>query len=156
MLVVVGVKQDNRKIFLTIQKGDKESSTTWREVFKDLKGRGLDKNHVSLGIMDGLPGLEKVFEDEFPNSKVQRCQVHVARNVLSKVSRGEKKEVADSLRDIFYASSMRKAEGYFLKFIEKYEKTHPSAVKHLSITILLSDQGRPSPTCSHPTFFLQI
>lgn len=135
MLVVVGVKQDNRKIFLTIQKGDKESSTTWREIFKDLKGRGLNKNLVSLGIMDGLTGLEKVFEDEFPNSKVQRCQVHVARNVLSKVSRGEKKEVADSLRDIFYASSKKKAEGYFLKFIEKYEKIHPSAVKCLTNVI---------------------
>ena len=135
MLVIVGVKQDNRKIFLTIQKGDKESATTWREVFKDLKGRGLDKNFVSLGIMDGLPGLEKVFEEEFPNAKTQRCQVHVARNVLSKVSRGDKKAVADSLRDIFYASSKKKADECFLKFVDKYEKTHPSAAKCLTNAI---------------------
>jgi putative transposase len=44
-----------------------------------------------LGIMDGLAGLEKVFKEEFPNAKVQRCQVHVARNVLAKVPRKLKK-----------------------------------------------------------------
>jgi transposase-like protein len=34
--------------------------------------------------MDGLSGLEKVFEEEFSQAKVHRCQVHVARNVLTK------------------------------------------------------------------------
>jgi putative transposase len=135
MLVVIGVTSENRKIFLTIQRGDKESASTWREVFKDLKGRGLNKNYVSLGIMDGLPGLETVFKDEFPSAKVQRCQVHVARNVLSKVSRGEKKRVADSMRNIFYASSKKKAEKEYLSFVEKYEKTFPSAVKCLTNSI---------------------
>jgi len=35
--------------------------------------------------MDGLPGLEKVFQEEFPYAKIQRCQVHVAKNVIAKV-----------------------------------------------------------------------
>jgi putative transposase len=34
--------------------------------------------------MDGLPGLEKVFREEFSKAKVQRCQVHVARNILAR------------------------------------------------------------------------
>ncbi len=45
---------------------------------------------VRLGIMDGLSGLEKVFEEEFSQAKVQRCQVHVARNVLAKLPRNDK------------------------------------------------------------------
>ena len=69
---------------LGLQSGDKESATNWREFFRDLKSRGLDGTSVRLGIMDGLSGLEKVFEEEFPNANVQRCQVHVARNVLAK------------------------------------------------------------------------
>ena len=101
MLVVIGVTTDNQKTFLTIQKGDKESATTWREVFKDLKSRGLDPKTVELGIMDGLSGLMTVFKEEFSHAKVQRCQVHVARNVLCKVPRKSKQEVADPLRDIF-------------------------------------------------------
>jgi len=57
------------------------------EIFKDCKTRGLDSARIQLGIMDGLPGLDKVFKEEFRNAKVQRCQVHVARNVLCKVPR---------------------------------------------------------------------
>ena len=78
---------------LGLQAGDKESASNWREFFKDLKGRRLDGSNVTLGVMDGLPGLEKVFKEEFPKAKVQRCQVHVARNVLAKVPRKLKKEI---------------------------------------------------------------
>ena len=48
--------------------------------------------------------------------KVQRCQVHVARNVLAKVPKKFKKAVADDLRSIFYASSKKKAREFFGKF----------------------------------------
>lgn len=85
ILVVIGVREDNTRLVLLIQSGDKESAPAWREAFKDLKGRGLDGSRIHLGIMDGLSGLEKVFREEFPHAKVQRCQVHVARNVLAKV-----------------------------------------------------------------------
>nr|CBX28176.1 hypothetical protein N47_G35000 [uncultured Desulfobacterium sp.] len=69
------------------QAGDKESAPAWREFFRDLKKRGLDGRDMVLGAMDGLPGLKKVFKEEFPKAKVQRCQVHVSRNVLAKVPR---------------------------------------------------------------------
>ncbi len=72
--------------------------------------------------MDGLAGLEKVFKEEFYNAEVQRCQVHVARNVLSKVPMKHKKEVADDLRSIFYASSKDKAMEFFKEFKNKYDK----------------------------------
>ena len=85
--------------------------------------------------MDGLAGLEKVFKEEFYNSEVQRCQVHVARNVLSKVPIKHKKGVADDLRSIFYASSKDKAMGFFKEFKNKYDNVFPSAVKSLSNSI---------------------
>lgn len=134
MLVVIGVTEDNRKKFLCIQQGDKECASTWREVFKDLKSRGLNKD-LSLGIMDGLSGLMKVFKEEFPSAKVQRCQVHVARNVLCKVPRNKKEELSDKLRDIFYASNRKKAKEAFSIFYEKYNKELPSATKCLSNVI---------------------
>ena len=38
-----------------------------------------------LGVMDGLLVLEKVFKEEFTQAKSQRCQVHLAHDVLSRV-----------------------------------------------------------------------
>ena len=77
-LIVIGVQEKGQKLVLAIQSGDKESTSTWRELFKDLKNRGLNPQNITLGIMDGLPGLEKVFKEEFSNARVQRCQVHLA------------------------------------------------------------------------------
>ncbi|OHC05948.1 MAG: transposase, partial [Planctomycetes bacterium RIFOXYC2_FULL_41_27] len=105
VLVAIGVTEGGQKLVLGLQSGDKESASCWREFIRDLKGRGLDGYKVKLGIMDGLAGLEKVFQEEFSGAKTQRCQVHVARNVLAKVTKKHKKEVADDLRSIFYASS---------------------------------------------------
>jgi putative transposase len=135
MLVVIGVTQSGQRTFLTIQQGDKESASTWRQVFKDLKQRGLDGAKVQLGIMDGLSGLMTVFREEFSHAKVQRCQVHVSRNVLCKVPQKQKNEVADKLRDIFYAGSKKKAMENFNAFIDSYEASLPSAVKCLSNVI---------------------
>jgi len=132
ILVAIGVREDGTKLVLSLQSGDKESATSWREFFKDLKTRGLDGSQMRLGIMDGLPGLEKVFEEEFPHAKTQRCQVHVARNVLAKVPKKLKQTVADDLRSIFYASSRKKADEFAVAFQEKWEKELPSAVKSLS------------------------
>ncbi|MBW1941474.1 MAG: IS256 family transposase [Deltaproteobacteria bacterium] len=131
VLVAIGVTETGHKRVLGFQAGDKESAPTWREFFKDLKGRGLDGNNMVLGVMDGLPGLEKVFKEEFPKAKVQRCQVHVASNVLAKVPRKLKKAVADDMRSIFYASSKKKAMEFFDIFKERWQRDLPSAVKCL-------------------------
>lgn len=132
VLAAIGVTETGSRLVLGLQSGDKESATNWREFFRDLKSRGLDGSSVRLGIMDGLSGLEKVFKEEFPNAKVQRCQVHVARNVLAKVPHKVKKEVADDLRSIFYASSREKADEFYKSFYEKWDKEIPSAVKSLN------------------------
>lgn len=135
VLVAIGVTETGQKLVLGFQAGDKESAPTWREFFKDLKGRGLDGSKMVLGVMDGLPGLEKVFTEEFPKAKVQRCQVHVARNVLAKVPRKLKKAVADDMRSIFYASSKEKAMEFFDIFRERWQQDLPSAVKCLENSI---------------------
>ena len=109
VLVAIAVTESGHRMVLGLQAGDKESASNWREFFKDLKRRGLNGSSVTLGVMDGLPGLERIFKEEFPKAKVQRCQVHVCRNVLAKVPRKLKKVIGDEIRSIFYASSRQKA-----------------------------------------------
>ena len=131
VLVVIGVTEDGYRTVLGLQAGDKESAVNWREMFTDLKRRGLNSRLILLGIMDGLPGLERVFKEEFPEAKIQRCQVHVSRNVLAKVPRKLKKTIADEVRSIFYASSKKKALTFFDNFKTRWENEIPSAVKCL-------------------------
>ena len=131
VLVAIGVTDKGYRTVLGLQFGDKESASSWREFFKDLKRRKLNADRVTLGIMDGLSGLEKVFKEEFRNAKVQRCQLHVARNVLAKVPRKLKKKIGDEIRSIFYASTKKKALEFFKFFKEKWEGELPSAVKCL-------------------------
>ena len=131
VLVAIGVTEKGHRTVLGLQSGDKESATSWREFFKDLKRRGLNGSAVTLGIMDRLTSLERVFRKEFPNAPVQRCQIHVARNVLAKVPRKPKKTISDEIRSIFYASSKTKALEFFSQFKAKWESELPSAVKCL-------------------------
>ena len=135
VLVAIGVTETGQRIVLGLQAGDKESASSWREFFKDFKARGLDGQKVTLGVMDGLTGLEKVFGEEFPKAKVQRCQVHLSRNVLAKVPKKLKESVADDMRSIFYASSKKKSMEFFESFTQRWEKEVPSAVKCLSRSI---------------------
>jgi putative transposase len=135
VLVAIGVTETGQKLVLSLQAGDKESAPSWREFFKDLKARGLDSGKVTLGMMDGLPGLETVFQEEFPKAKVQRCQVHVARNVLAKVPKKFKQDVANDLRSIFYAPSLEKSWECFEGFRLKWQKSIPSAVECLDRSI---------------------
>ena len=135
VLVAIGVTETGHKLVLSLQAGDKESATSWREFFKDLKSRGLDSGKVTLGMMDGLTGLETVFKEEFPQAKVQRCQVHVARNVLAKVPKKFKQDVANDLRSIFYAPSQEKSWECFEGFRLRWHKSVPSAVECLERSI---------------------
>ena len=135
MLVVIGVTSTKQRVFLNIQQGDKDSATTWREIFKDLKQRGLEASDVRLGIMDGLQGLEKVFCEEFQKAKVQRCIVHVMRNVTTKAPKALHQEVTDSLRDIFYATDRKTATERYEEFVEKYDGIIPSGVASLKRSI---------------------
>ena len=57
LLAVIGVTHNGFKTVLGLQSGDKESASSWREFFKDLKQKGLNTDDVRLGVMHGLPVL---------------------------------------------------------------------------------------------------
>lgn len=86
VLVAIGETTTGHRLVLGFRSRDKESAFSWRKFLKDLKRRGLEDTNVVLGVMDGLPGLQRVFHEGFPKAKVQPCKVHVARNVLAQMN----------------------------------------------------------------------
>lgn len=128
VLVAIGVDQEGCRAVLGIQSGDKESAKTWDEFFGDLLRRGLDAQAVRLGILDGLPGLEETFAKRFPKAKVQRCQVHKARNVLAKVPRRFQDEVHKAMTLVFYNETEASSREAFASFKAQFGRRCPDAV----------------------------
>ena len=83
-LVVLGVDETNRRSVLAIEPGTRDNCESWRAVFRNLKNRGLDPSYVRVGVMDGLPGLERLFREEFGDAVTARCWVHAMRNACAK------------------------------------------------------------------------
>jgi len=74
--------------------------------------------------MDGLPGLEKVFREEFPKERYKgvRFMSHVTFWLSSAKL---KQKVADDIRSIFYASSREKAMEFSCQFTSVGVKMFP-------------------------------
>jgi putative transposase len=117
-LVVLGIDEDNRRSVLAIEPGTRDNVDAWRAVFRDLKRRGLDPSYVRVGVMDGLPGLERLFREEFCSAVTARCWAHSMRNACAKAPerlRDSFKMLADR---VMYASSEHAAREAFQRLLE--------------------------------------
>jgi len=70
LLVAIGVVVDSYRKILAVQLGRKEKVLPHgKNSLKDLKKRGLRGEHLELGVMDGLAGLENAFIEAFRNKQ---------------------------------------------------------------------------------------
>jgi putative transposase len=130
-LVVLGIDEHHRKSILAIEPGHKDNAESWRQVFRELKNRGLSVSDVEVGIMDGLPGLETVFKEEFPNAVTARCWVHKLVNVLAKVPARLQEPFKQMAHKIMYAESEQAAKEAFITLKEVMLNDAERAVKSL-------------------------
>jgi len=97
--VVLGVKENMKREVLGIYNEPTESSSNWKEMFKDLKNRGLEQ--CELIVSDNLSGINSVIELQFEGIKIQQCVLHLKRNVFKKIKMKHRKEVAKDLAVVF-------------------------------------------------------
>lgn len=109
-LVVLGIDEENKMSILAVEPGSKENTESWEAAFSELRKRGLDMNAIRIGIMDGLPGLEKIFLEAFPNSVTARCWVHSLRNALAKTPERFRAAFKKLAHKVMYASSENAAK----------------------------------------------
>lgn len=113
-LVVVGIDSTHHMSVLAIEPGTKDNVDAWRAVFHELKQRGLDPSAVQVGVMDGLPGLENLFREEFTSAVTARCWVHALKNILAKTPERLRDGFKMLAQKIMYASSEDEAKKAFL------------------------------------------
>jgi len=117
-LVVLGIDENNYRSILAIEPGTKDNCDAWKAVFASLRRRGLESKHVRLGIMDGLPGLEKLFKEEFPGALTQRCWFHALGNALRKSPERVRGAFKVQAHKIMYAASEDQARLAFSQLRE--------------------------------------
>jgi transposase-like protein len=127
ILVVWGILSNGSKVLLGMRLGNKESGDDWREVFRDLKKRGL--GDPILGTTDGAPGLIQAFEEVFSKTLRQRCLVHKKRNILNQVPAEAASEVKFHLNSVYFAVDEKSALREAQSFRERFASLYPSAVK---------------------------
>lgn len=109
--------------------GAAESAVAWQSLLDDLKRRGVTT--VDLFVSDGGEGLISALERSLPQSPRQRCWTHKLRNVLAKIPKRTKQEVAAALKGITTQDSRDKAREHVQAFIARYEAIYPEAVAGL-------------------------
>ena len=97
--VILGVTEEGNREVLGIYNSPVESATGWGYMFDDLHERGVEC--IGLMVADGLSGLDKVIGEKFPGTAFQRCTTHLKRNMLARVRHGDKKQLADDMREVF-------------------------------------------------------
>ena len=130
-LVVLGIDENNRKSILAIEPGTKDNVDAWEAVFCELINRGLKSADVRVGIMDGLPGLESLFQKMFPKAVTARCWVHALRNALAKTPARFREAFRKLAHKVMYASSEDQARQAFRALKEAMGADSERAVRCL-------------------------
>lgn len=116
--VVLGVDTNGIKDVLGIWLETTESASKWCQIFEDLKSRGVED--IFFVCMDGLSGLPDVVEKVYPHAIMQRCIVHIVRNIYSILPKKEVKEIIAAFKKIYTASNLDNAKLEYENFKEKY------------------------------------
>jgi transposase-like protein len=131
LLVAVGVNESGHREVLGVDTGCAEDMASWHQLLRTLKLRGL--REVDLVIADAHAGLRQAAEAVFPQSSFQRCIFHFMQNVLTKVPRRMRPEIATALRGIFAQTTAADAVEKAKRFLRDYARRLPDAVAVLSI-----------------------
>lgn len=125
--VIIGIGIDGKKDLLGLWIGENETSKFWLSVMNDLKSRGVED--ILIACIDGLNGFETAIKSVFPDTKIQRCIVHIIRNCTRYVNYKDRKAFCADMKPIYKAVNEEDAIDAIIEFEEKWGKKYHYAVK---------------------------
>lgn len=129
ILAVVAITETGEREVLAFQVGDRENEQAWKDLFEDLKARGVKE--IGLWISDGNKAMLNAIAAKFGTTPRQRCVVHKMDNVLSYIPNKQQEQLKPELRALFYQKDRASADQAVAAFIEKYQKVYPTAIECL-------------------------
>jgi transposase-like protein len=130
MLVIIGARKDGTKELVAIYDGHRESKSSWLEVLRDLKRRGI-KQGPKLAIGDGALGFWAALEEEFQKTKEQRCWVHKTANLLDKLPKRVQPHAKKLIHEMYLSATREDAYIAYEYFLKEFESKYPKAVECL-------------------------
>jgi transposase-like protein len=106
-LVAYGVGLDGHRQLLAITIGAEESGASWSDLLAQLNERGL--SGVQLVIADAHAGIAKAVRHHLPEALLQRCCVHLQRNVVGKAPQKLRARLAKAVWQVFLAPTKAEA-----------------------------------------------
>ena len=135
VLIAMGVNSENgMREILAVEIADTENETTWSDLFRDLKERGL--SDVQLVTSDDHEGIKKAVGRHFQGASWQRCQCHFTKNVLSLATKGQKAELKADLRAIFDSDDFETLHWRLESIMDKWSEMRPRVADKIDEEII--------------------
>ena len=125
-LVAYGIGLDGKRQLLAVTIGAGESEDSWSDLLTQLNERGL--SGVELVVADAHAGLAKAVRKHIPEAPLQRCTVHLQRNVLAKAPQRLRSRLAKAVTQVFEAPSKAEAKKRVEALAAGHGKQVPEAI----------------------------
>lgn len=131
MLVLMGTLEDGTKELVAVYDGVRESKESWLEVLRDLKACGL-RDAPKLAVGDGALGFWAALEEEYPETREQRCWVHKTVNLLDKLPKRVQPHAKRLIQEMYLAPTQADAMQAYDRFMAEYGAKYPKVVECLA------------------------
>jgi len=117
--VMIGVDITGHKEVIGIWIDNTESATFWVNILEEIKSRGVED--ILFISLDGLTGLSEAIETVYPKTVIQRCIVHLDRNLYKICPKKEASEILKYFKNIYKSPNKETAEYNYDEFVNKYK-----------------------------------
>ena len=102
---------------------ENEGAKFWLNVLTELKNRGL--NDILIACVDGLKGFPEAINAVYPETQIQLCIVHMARNSLRFLAWKDYKAVTRDLKQVYRAATEEGALQALDAFGKEWDARYP-------------------------------
>jgi len=123
VLIAIGIDWDGRRQILGVDLANRESQSSWKDFFLQLRQRGL--HGVEFIVSDQHAGLRKAIMEVFPEAAWQRCYVHFLRNALDYLPRKADDDCLKELRWIYDRRNISEAQKDLAAWLNRWRDKYP-------------------------------
>ena len=137
LVVATGVLAEGRREILGMALGDAETVDFWTSFLRSLRERGLkvpspeDPTGVVLVTSDAHAGIRAAVRAILPGASWQRCRVHFARNITSRLGSARSKPVNALVSTIFAQTSQEAVAAQYKHVIDALRDPFPEIAQML-------------------------